>query len=390
MAMITLASLERSSSPGAGLPASSVSGAARFSNGSLALDQWRGFALILVLFQHALFFTNRVSGVGRIGVNLFFFISGILVYRSLHKAEKGKSGWHLARSFWWRRFRRLYPALIAYVFTMLIPVGALQNLPNLPSESDLRCYIHTLPFALTYSSNYLHVYAIALGHIWSVSCEMQFYLIAPFIFVLAGRGVRRRLLVFGGVALALAVCGLVYPMLGSRYLAVKYYFEVAAWPMAFGVFCEFAKPWFLGIPRSVVRFIYGFGAAALTVVIIVMLFGIEAKKLVIATGGLLLFPCLLSYLFGFTVPGAMGRWLAWCGERTYSIYLWQQPFTICGYLPHMLEPVGAGVSILVGAWWFRIFERPFLSVSRTSSLAAEAHPERGGPSGKEFVISGSI
>jgi peptidoglycan/LPS O-acetylase OafA/YrhL len=219
---------------------------------------------------------------------------------------------------------------------------------------------------------------------------MQFYFVAPFIFFLAGRGVRRRMLVFGGVALALAGVGLIYPMLGSRYLAVKYHFEVAVWPMALGVFCEFAKAWFLRISRSVVKFIFGFGAVAFTVVIIVMLFGMEAKKLVIATGGLLLFPCLLSYLFGFTLPGVTGRWLAWCGERTYSIYLWQQPLTICGYLPRMLEPVGAGVSILVGAWWFRIFERPFLSVSRSSSLVEAANPGRGGSSGEGFVISGSI
>ena len=126
MTMITLASLEKSSSPGIGLTSPSVGGTARSSNGSIALDQWRGFALILVLFQHALFFTNRVNGLGRIGVNLFFFISGILVYRSLHKEEAVKSGWQLARSFWWRRFRRLYPALIAYVLTMLVPVACLE------------------------------------------------------------------------------------------------------------------------------------------------------------------------------------------------------------------------------------------------------------------------
>ena len=50
---------------------------------------------------------------------------------------------------------------------------------------------------------------------------------------------------FGGVALALGAVGLIYPMRGSQYLSVKYHFEIAAWPMAFGVLCEFAKPWFL-------------------------------------------------------------------------------------------------------------------------------------------------
>ena len=187
---------------------------------------------------------------------------------------------------------------------------------------------------------------------------MQFYLIAPVIFILAGRGRRRRMLVFGGVALALAVVGLIYPMRGSQYLAIKYHFEVAAWPMAFGVLCEFAKSMVPRHPARRGQVYLRIRGRRLYGVIIIMLFGMEAKKLVIAAGGMLLFPCLFSYLFGLTVPGVIGRWLAWCGARTYSIYLCQQPFTLCGYLPAIFQPLGAAVSIIVGAWWFRIFELP--------------------------------
>ena len=50
--------------------------------GSIALDQWRGLALVLVLISHGFFFTDRVNGIGRVGVNLYFFISGILVFRT--------------------------------------------------------------------------------------------------------------------------------------------------------------------------------------------------------------------------------------------------------------------------------------------------------------------
>jgi hypothetical protein len=50
---------------------------------SVALDQWRGLALVLVLISHGFFFSDCVHGIGRVGVNLFFFISGVLVFRSL-------------------------------------------------------------------------------------------------------------------------------------------------------------------------------------------------------------------------------------------------------------------------------------------------------------------
>lgn len=50
----------------------------RASRGSVALDQWRGLALILVLLSHGFFFTGHVAGIGRIGVNLFFLYLGSL------------------------------------------------------------------------------------------------------------------------------------------------------------------------------------------------------------------------------------------------------------------------------------------------------------------------
>lgn len=364
---------EQSSMPRSGDEGSPVINATRLSKGSRALDQWRGLALILVLISHGFFFTNRVNGVGRIGVNLFFFISGILVYRSLHRGE-GQRKWQLSTSFWWRRWRRLYPALIAYAIVMVVPVALLQKMADLPLHSDLGNYLRTLPFAMTYLVNYHHDGAIALDHLWSVSCEMQFYLLAPVIFLLGAGNSRRRLIVYGGAALVLAGVGLIYPLSGSHYLAVKYHFEVAAWPMAFGLFCESTKAWFLRIPQSVAKGLMGFGIVIPAGIVIVMLFGFESKRLVIASGAMLLFPCLLSYLFGLTIPGASGRCLVWCGERTYSVYLWQQPLTLCGYLPPLLEPIGAAFAIVVGAFWFRVFEVPFLSGNRGSHLFGWMRP----------------
>jgi peptidoglycan/LPS O-acetylase OafA/YrhL len=171
---------------------------------SVALDQWRGLALMLVLISHGFYFTDRVHGAGRVGVNVFFFISGLLVYRSL--AKRGDGG-----AFWWRRAKRL----------------------------------------------------------------------------------------------------------------------------------------------------------------LLTVFGVETKKLVIAMGAFALLPCLNAYVSGGEAGGVPGRGLAWLGQRTYSIYLWQQPLTICGYLPAVLHPLGALASTAVGALSFRWFERPFLSPSRRSERPHE-------------------
>ena len=186
-------------------PATSVSGRSGGSKGAVALDQWRGLALILVLISHGFFFTGRVNGAGRVGVNLFFFISGILVYRSLIKERGG--GWKITRSFWWRRLRRLYPALIAYVLTMLVAVIFLQRLPGQPPPSDLSSYIRAVPWALGYVINYNPGPPMSLGHLWSLACEMQFYFLAPLIFLLGGGNPVRRMAVFGGATVLLMGLG---------------------------------------------------------------------------------------------------------------------------------------------------------------------------------------
>ena len=83
-----------------------------------ALDQWRGLALVLVLIAHAFHETHLVDGLGRVGVNLFFLISGILVFRSLSRASlRGDRA--IVVSFWRRRLRRLYPAMLAFAIAML-------------------------------------------------------------------------------------------------------------------------------------------------------------------------------------------------------------------------------------------------------------------------------
>ena len=112
--------------------------------GSIALDQWRGLALVLVLISHGFFFTNRVNGIGRVGVNLFFFVSGILVFRSLSRT-RAATAWERSRTFWWRRFRRLYPAMLTYAVAMLAGVWLLQHRPNLPPGSDPGAYLRALP-----------------------------------------------------------------------------------------------------------------------------------------------------------------------------------------------------------------------------------------------------
>jgi peptidoglycan/LPS O-acetylase OafA/YrhL len=313
--------------------------------GSVALDQWRGVALLLVLVSHGCYFTDRVHGAGRVGVNLFFFISGLLVYRSL--ARGGDGG-----AFWWRRARRLVPAFLGFVALML---------PITLVFGDLERYRAGLPAALLFSINYWPpAPPVSLGHLWSIACEMQFYALAPVVFLLGGRA---RLAVLG----VLVGLGLAAPLVDPAG-ADKYHFEFAVWPMMLGFCCERWKGSFAlltGRRLTWAALCVFLGALAL------MSLGVQTKELVIAGGSLSLLPCFSAYVCGRAVPGRIGGALTWLGQRTYSIYLWQQPLTICGYLPPVLHPLGAALSTAVGAVSFRWLEQPFLS-SRRKAYAATA------------------
>ena len=340
--------------------------------GPMALDQWRGLALILVLISHGLYYTDRVHGIGRVGVNLFFFISGILVFRSL-SADKSRHGIGLIGAFWRKRLRRLYPALLTYTAAAGAIVFLTQGMANLPPRADIPSFFNAAPYAIGYVINYMAETPYILGHLWSLACEMQFYLLAPLIFLAGGKTFGRSITVFGSILLLLVGLGAAYPILMKGHFDdTKYQFQFAVWPMMLGLVCEYAKRWFLRIPAATARLIIRASLVIFVPSSCLMLFGVGMKSVVVGTGALLVGPCLLAYLFGMRIGGLPGRILAWLGERTYSIYLWQQPFTICAILPSFLHPAGAVVSIGVGAAWFHWFERPFLSSGAKKKPPASA------------------
>lgn len=159
------------------------------------LDGLRAVSVGLVLFSHCIgtagfpldHDTARSLGVGhlgRLGVAVFFVISGFLI-TSLLLRELDRSGTIRLRRFYFRRTMRIFPAY--YAFLAVIAVLAAVGYAEL-KEGDL---FH----AFTYTMNFHEVRGWLLGHTWSLSVEEQFYLLWPAILVLAGRR--------GGLALAL-------------------------------------------------------------------------------------------------------------------------------------------------------------------------------------------
>ena len=360
------AKAESESAPAPGRAAASAAGQ---SGPDRALDQWRGLALLLVLISHGFFFTNRVDGIGRVGVNLFFFISGILVFRSLSRGPQGF--WTGARYFWVRRTRRLVPAKYFYLFAMaalVLLVGQTVAPPDFR-----RSFFNSLPSSLLYYRNYYHggipgVRENLTGHLWSLGCEMQFYLLAPLLYFAGGRTFARRVIVWGLLLAALMAGGVIW----RSNMEIKYTFQVAAWPMMAGFFAQYLRETFPRAATELATPCAWAGALSLAALTPVLL--LAGKNAVVLTGTPLVAGCLGCYLLGFAPRGRLGGAFHYLGNRTYSMYLWQQPLTIGGLLPSWLHPFGSLLAVPLGALSFRYLEEPFMSKYHSLAKKPAAPP----------------
>jgi peptidoglycan/LPS O-acetylase OafA/YrhL len=140
-----------------------------------ALDGLRGIAIIAVILSHIAINTPLVEfGLGDIGVDIFFVLSGFLITSLLLK-EKIKTANVSLKNFYIRRALRILP--VAYLFLLvLLGLDCLFKL-NLSAASYLAAAFYVRNFNLQYVTNWYN------GHFWTLSIEEQFYIIFPFFIV---------------------------------------------------------------------------------------------------------------------------------------------------------------------------------------------------------------
>ncbi|MGJ5813777.1 acyltransferase family protein [Paludibaculum fermentans] len=148
-----------------------------------SLDGMRAMSILLVLFGHLVgtrgfWFTevtDPVRALAKFGVHVFFVISGYLITRIL-QSEWRKRGSIRVGTFYRRRAFRILPVAIVYlsVVAMLAGLGIISM-----KWSD---FAH----AATYTMNFVDGPSWAVGHLWSLSVEEQFYIVWPVTLVLLG------------------------------------------------------------------------------------------------------------------------------------------------------------------------------------------------------------
>ena len=166
------------------------------------LDGVRALAVLAVMGFHDL----KVPA-GYLGVDVFFVLSGMLI-TSILLAERDRRGSNDLRGFYGRRLRRLYPALAALLI-LCSPFGA-----ELSQNGTWNAWWDSVFVSATYVANLAILvdgtqWLGALGPLWSLAVEMQFYLLWPPVLVwLLARRVPHRTLTIGVAVVTLACLSL--------------------------------------------------------------------------------------------------------------------------------------------------------------------------------------
>jgi peptidoglycan/LPS O-acetylase OafA/YrhL len=193
------------------------------------IDGLRALAVMAVVLFHA--FPNGIPG-GLIGVDVFFVISGYLITTIILGDQKHNE--FSAVTFYARRIRRIFPALIAVLVFSLVAGWRLL----LPTELISLC--KNIVAGVLFSSNLmllsevgyfdLAAHSKPLLHLWSLGIEEQFYLAWPWLLCM----VPRRQFVAAIVGMLLASFALNIALIGEHPSSAFYLPFTRAWELMAG------------------------------------------------------------------------------------------------------------------------------------------------------------
>lgn len=132
------------------------------------IDSLRAIAMIAVVAMH-----SKLLPFGWAGVWLFFVISGYVVTLSIVKQHDPKSTGPLIKAFYLRRIARIVPVYYVYVILGILICAAI-GVP-LQFKALLSIFAFYQNTATAYGFGEMEFWST--GHLWSISVEMQFYLI---------------------------------------------------------------------------------------------------------------------------------------------------------------------------------------------------------------------
>jgi len=314
-------------------------------------DGLRAIAVGAVFLLHL---DRPVFPGGAFGVDVFFVLSAYLITGLLVK-ERAETGGVSYRQFYWRRFFRLYPALVLWALLIAIPTALIE----LPRIAPWLSFLGALFYFNDFLQAWTHLVPSAFDQSWSLAVEEQFYLVWPvflgILAVLFSHKLRGFLL--WGLLLMSAIVSLFF---GNYFLPTGHLFSLGLG--AAGAFYRGGDPrkWLnncisspLTGPFAVLCFLLaGFGILNGQLAFLIVDFSAVAVILHVD----LCRNSVSSRLLGSFIP-------RWVGARSYGVYLYgltlMQLIPVVFHLPlHIAAFVDVAVTFLVVGISYKFVEAP--------------------------------
>lgn len=354
-----------------------------------ALEGMRGLAVLLVFFVHyAAFLEPWISGSaiwaavwrslfngGRLGVELFFTISGFLIYGMLMRARL------TPLEFLRRRVWRIYPVFLA-VFVLYLVLSLLSPDDNRIPASPLDGAVYIIQNLLLLPGLFPLKPVITVS--WTLSYEVAFYALAPLLVMglrLRERPRAQRIAVWMVIALALLAAG-------PHARAVLFVAGILAWEAI-----DAAQGWPVGKRADVPALLAFLTMIALTVAFDAMDSTTGTLEPHIWAPAVASAGCASLAFAGMAGDGPVSALLSssplrWLGNLSYSFYLIHSTALRCfaevlkrvvpaadGPAPWLLPallPLAFALAALAALFLFELVERPFSLTPRRSQPVPRA------------------
>ena len=297
----------------------------------------RAIAAIAVVSYHL--FTYDVKG-GYLGVCLFFVLSGFLL--------AGKGTLELSRrefsvkEFYFKRFKRIYPSLLIFIFVTYAVFYFLEPQIISGTRSEFLAMVfgyHNWWQILREGSYFSKLTAISpFRHIWSLSMEIQFYVIYPLVFFIFLSLLKRfkkktALFVFGVITVLSALPMTVAFFAGVDISRIYYGTDLRFFAILFGMLTGFLRVGVAKNDGSKFKMLHEICVYAAFIAMLAAFWFMEGQSDITYICGMQLVCVLMSYIAFEIADGGLSITrvlefapLRWIGSRSYEIYLWHYPF----------------------------------------------------------------
>lgn len=331
------------------------------------VDGLRAIAICGVILYHNL--PDVVTG-GFLGVDIFFVISGFLISSIIYK-EVDQGIFNLA-NFWERRIRRIYPVLLSLIIITLIltyfiylpidfqSVG--RSVVSLSlAASNVYFWLKTDYFGPTAESN-------PLLHTWSLSVEVQFYFLFPFLILGVKKLGQKYLMVTLFTLLSISMLLHIFAK-SDEFATAFFLLPHRAWELLIG--CLLATNLIGNSCRSVNRFfLEGLTAIGLLLILSSFFFLQGSRNYPLTTN---LIPCVGTALIILSNTGRLTllgktftlKPISYIGKISYSLYIWHWMFLVLGKyeslntLQYFEKLEVLTIAVIVSTISYHFLEQPF-------------------------------